>query len=164
MLQASYCSKQNVSILKCLRKHLNCRSRERDLKLSQERAVEQAIAEAKAEIAKVIRKLQQGEQTAQKAHKATEALKNIAERQLPKPEKRKPPKPGYQPQVGERVRIPRFGQTAEVLSTTDTNGEITVRFGLMKMTVPLGDIESLDGQKVEVAVKQKKAAPPCGTS
>ena len=37
-----------------------------------------------------------------------------------------------------------------------------VRFGLMKMTVSFGDIESLDGEKVETQVKEKKQAvkPP----
>ena len=37
--------------------------------------------------------------------------------------------------------------------------EVTVRFGLMKMTVSLTDIESLDGKKVEVPVKEKAPAP-----
>ncbi len=134
--------------------------REQQLKQHQERAVHQAIAEAKAEIAKVIRQLQQGPQTAQNAQKATEALNKIAESQLPKREKRQPPK-GYQPQVGEKVRIPSLGQTAEVLSVADPEGELTVRFGLMKMTVSLAEIESLDGKKAEVPVKQKpvSAAP-----
>ena len=130
-------------------------SRERDLKLYQEREVQQAIAQAKAEIAKVIRQLQQGSQTAQKAQKATIALNQITENQLPKREAAKPTQPSYQPQVGERVKIPRLGQTAEVLSTTDSEGEITIRFGLMKMNVSLGDIESLKGEKVEIPSKAK---------
>ena len=135
--------------------------RERDLKLSQEKAIQQAIDQAKAEIAQVIRQLQQGPQTAQKAQKATEKLNKIVQQdQLPKQEPPKQKKPGYQPQVGERVRIPRLAQTAEVLTAADADGEITVRFGLMKMTVPLTDIESLDGKKVEVPVKQKPASPP----
>ncbi|NES82731.1 MAG: endonuclease MutS2 [Moorea sp. SIO2B7] len=134
--------------------------REQYLKLSQEKAIQEAIDKAKAEIAQVIRQLQQGPQTAQKAQKATEKLNNIVQDQLPKQEPPKPKKPGYQPQVGEKVRIPRLGQTAEVLTTADTDGEITVRFGLMKMIVPLMDIESLDGKRVEVPVKQKPASPP----
>jgi DNA mismatch repair protein MutS2 len=133
--------------------------RERELKLSQERAIQQAIAEAKAEIAKVIRQLQQGDRTAQNAQLATKALDSLAETYIPKPEP-KPKKPSYQPQVGERVRIPRLAQTAEVLGTASEDGEITVRFGIMKMTVPLTDIESLDGQKVEIPVKEKPASPP----
>ncbi|MGF1478201.1 MAG: endonuclease MutS2 [Cyanophyceae cyanobacterium] len=134
--------------------------RERELKLSQEQAVQEAITQAKEEIAKVIRRLQQGPQTAQNAQKATEALNHIAEQQLPQAEVRTP-KPGYLPQVGERVKIPRLNQTAEVLTAPDDDGELTVRFGVMKMTVSLADVESLDGKKAEPVKKATKApAPP----
>ncbi|ELS02793.1 MutS2 family protein [Xenococcus sp. PCC 7305] len=127
-------------------------AREQELKLSQEKAVQKAIAEAKAEIAQVIRRLQQGNQTAQKAQQATEALNKIASKQaIAKP---KAPKPGYHPQVGEKVRIPRLNQTGEVLSIEE-NSQLTVRFGLMKMTVGVTEIESLDGKKVEPAAKEK---------
>ena len=140
------------------RKATLLQERERELKLSQERAVQSALAEAKEEIAQVIRQLQQGPKSAQNAQKATEGLAEIAQRHLPAP----PPKqkPGFQPQVGDRIRIPRFNQTAEVLSTADEDGELTVRFGLMKMTVTLADVESLDGQKAEMPVKPKPAPAP----
>jgi DNA mismatch repair protein MutS2 len=129
--------------------------REKDLKLYQERTVQKAIAEAKAEIATVIRQLQQGK-TAQSAQKATDALNRIAEIQI-RQEKPKTPKPGYLPKAGEKVRLPNLGQTAEVLSIADEEGELFVRFGLMKMKVSLADIESLDGKKAEIPVKQKAA-------
>ncbi len=51
--------------------------------------------------------------------------------------------------MGDRIRIPSLGQTAEVLSGPDANEDLTVRFGMMKMTVKLAEIESLDGQKPE---------------
>ncbi|MEQ9356444.1 endonuclease MutS2 [Coleofasciculus chthonoplastes] len=132
--------------------------RERELKLSQERAVQDAIAQAKAEIAQVIRKLQQGPQIAQNAQKATDALKEIEQRHIPKPPAKA--KPAFQPQVGDRIRIPRLNQTAEVLTPADEDGELTVRFGLMKMTVSLADIESLEGQKAHIPVKSKPASTP----
>ncbi|NEO79439.1 endonuclease MutS2 [Moorena sp. SIO4G3] len=135
--------------------------RERELKLSQERSVQDAIAQAKKEIAQVIRQLQQGSQTAQNAQKATNALKEIAERQIPAAPPPKP-KPGFRPKVGDRIRIPRLNQTAEILSTAD-NGELTVRFGLMKMTVALADVESLDGQKPENVVKTPSKPAPAPT-
>ncbi|MEC4989240.1 MAG: Smr/MutS family protein, partial [Oscillatoria sp. PMC 1068.18] len=128
--------------------------REKDLKLSQEKAVGDAIAAAKAEIAQVIRELQRGTQTAQKAQKATDALNKIAETRIPKPEKPKQ-KPNYRPQVGERVKIPRLNQTAEIIAVPDNNEQVTVKFGLMKMTLPIYDLESLDGQKVEKPKAQK---------
>ena len=134
--------------------------RERDLQLAQERAVQDAIAQAKGEIAQVIRHLQQGPMTAQEAQKATNALNEIAGRRLPSKQKPVPPKPAFRPQVGDRIRIPRLGQTAEVLNGPDDDGELTVRFGLMKMTVKLQDVESLDGQKPEIVAKPKPAPEP----
>jgi DNA mismatch repair protein MutS2 len=134
--------------------------RERDLKQQQEQAVQQAIAQAKAEIAQVIRRLQQGSATAQDAQQATDTLNQIAEQRLPSRQQPAKPKPGFRPQVGDRVRIPRLGQTAEVLTNPDEDSELTVRFGLMKMTVSLADVESLQGEKAEIPPKPKSAAEP----
>ncbi len=140
------------------RKATLLKERERELKLSQERAVQEALVQAKEEIAQVIRKLQQGPILAQNAQKATNALNEIAQRHLQAAPAK--PKPGFRPQVGDRIRIPRLNQTAEVLSAPDEDGDLTVRFGLMKMTVKLADVESLDGQKPEIPVKAKPAPTP----
>lgn len=135
------------------------RDRERELQQQQEQVIQRAIAEAKSEIAQVIRRLQKGS-TAQDAQQATEALNQIAER-LPSRQQLPKPKPGFRPKVGDRVRIPRLGQTAEVLTHPGADGELTVRFGLMKMTVALTDVESLQGEKAEVPPKPKPIeAPP----
>ncbi|MBD2059552.1 endonuclease MutS2 [Oculatella sp. FACHB-28] len=141
------------------RKAALLKERERDLQQQQEQAVQSAIAQAKAEIAQVIRQLQRGPATAQDAQQATESLNQIAQQQLPS---RKPakPKPGFRPRVGDRVRIPRLGQTAEVLTNPDEDGELSVRFGLMKMTVSLADVESLNGEKAELPAKPKPAPEP----
>lgn len=139
------------------RKAAMLKERERELQYQQEQAVQRAIAQAKEDIAQVIRRLQQGPQTAQAAQRATKAINALAEQQLPSATPAKP-KPGFRPQVGDRVRIPRLGQTAEVLSAPDDDGELSVRFGLMKMTVSLADVESLQGEKAEVP--KPKAAPP----
>lgn len=137
--------------------------RERELKAVQEKAVTEAIAEAKKEIAKVIRRLQQGDSTMQKAQQATEAIDRITAKELAKTQTPKPAKPSYKPQVGEKVRIPRLNQTGEVLSIDEDAEQLMVRFGMMKMNVGLSEIESLDGQKAEVKPKAKatkKATPP----
>jgi DNA mismatch repair protein MutS2 len=134
------------------------RERERELKLMQEKAVQDAISSAKAEIAQVIRQLQQGPQTAQNAQKATDALKQITAQRLPS--QTQPPKPSYQPKVGEKIRLPNLGQTAEVLSINEEQNELTVRFGIMKMTLPVTEIESLDGKKVEPQSKPKPSTIP----
>lgn len=136
------------------------KQREKDLQQQQEQAVQKAIAEAKGEIAQVIRTLQRGPATAQDAQQATETLNQIAEKRLPSRQQPPKPKPGFQPQVGDRVRIPRLGQTAEVLSNPDQDGELTVRFGLMKMTVSLVDVESLQGEKAQLPEKPKPTPPP----
>ncbi len=131
--------------------------RERELRQQQERVVQEALVQAKGEIAQVIRQLQQGPKTAQDAQKATTTLQEIAQRHLTASS---PPQPkaGFRPQVGLRVRIPSLGQTAEVLSEPDDNGKLTVRFGIMKMTVGLEEIESLDGQKAEPTIKPTPTA------
>lgn len=128
-------------------------AREKYLRASQEIAVQQAISQAKGEIAQVIRRLQQGTPNAQDAQQATASINQIAQKYEPAP----PPKiqPGFMPKLGDRVRIPKLGQTAEVLTIPDVEGNFSVRFGLMKMTVQLQDIESLDGQKPEPVVKPK---------
>lgn len=131
------------------------KERETQLRLQQEQEVQKAIAAAKAEIGAVIRRLQQGSMTAQDAQAATQEINQIAQKHTPPPPK---PKPGFKPQVGDRIRIPRLGQTAEVLSEPNENNQLSVRFGMMKMTVGLEDIESLDGQKPDLPVKPKPAA------
>lgn len=128
-------------------KAASLQQRERDLKTAQEIAVKEEIIAAKGEIAKVIRRLQKGNITAQDAQKATENLNQITEKYLPSRKEPPKPKPGYKPQIGERIRLISLGQTAEVLSIAEDSEELTVRFGLMKMTVKLGEIESLDGKK-----------------
>ncbi|MBD2487873.1 endonuclease MutS2 [Aulosira sp. FACHB-615] len=132
--------------------------REKSLRVSQEMAVQQAIAQAKGEIAQVIRRLQQGTPTAQDAQQATNALNQITQKYQPAPAPK--PKIGFMPKVGDRIRISQFGQTAEVLTAPDEDGELNVRFGIMKMTVKLQDIESLDGQKAEPIVKPKPTPAP----
>jgi DNA mismatch repair protein MutS2 len=142
------------------RKAAMLRERERSLQQQQEQAVQQAIASARSEIAGVIRRLQRGNVTAQDAQQATDNLNRIAEQQLPSRQQPAKPKPGFRPQVGDRVRIPRLGQTAEVLTNPDEDNELTVRFGLMKMTVSLADVESLQGEKAELPTKPKPAPEP----
>ncbi len=130
-------------------------ARERDLRASQDVAVQNAISEAKGEIAQVIRRLQKGTVTATDAQQATNELNQIAANYIAPPSK---PKAGFKPQLGDRIRIPKLGQTAEVLSIPSDEGDLIVRFGIMKMTVNLEDIESLDGEKPVVA-KNKKPEP-----
>jgi DNA mismatch repair protein MutS2 len=131
--------------------------RETELKQQQEEAVRLEINQAKGEIAKVIRQLQRSKDpTAQAARAATETINGIAQTRLPSQTTPKPT-PGFKPKLGDRVRIPRLGQTAEVLSEVSKDNELMVRFGLMKMTIGLAEIESLDGKKPDVPEPKPKA-------
>lgn len=141
------------------RKAAMLKERERELQQQQEQAIQAAIAQAREEIAQVIRRLQKGPGTAQDAQHATEDLNQIANRSQPARSQPAQIKTGFRPQVGDRVRIPRLGQTAEVLSAADDDGELTVRFGLMKMTVSLADVESPQGEKPEIPEKPKSTTP-----
>ncbi len=138
------------------------RDREQKIKRQQEKDVETALLHARAEVAKVIRELQQGSKTGQDAQKATEALNAIEEKRLPTgkhPAKVKSSGLGYRPKVGERVRLSSLGgQLADVLEEADDDGRVSVRFGIMKMSVDLADIESLKGEKAEL-VKKKPLNP-----
>ena len=128
--------------------------REKILKESQEIAVQRAISQAKGEIAQVIHRLQQGTPTAQEAQEATNALQKIAEKfilpAIPKT------RIDFIPKVGDRIRIPKLSQTAEVITVPNENCELNVRIGIMKMTVKLADIESLDGKKSQALIKEQK--------
>ncbi|MDB9376772.1 endonuclease MutS2, partial [Nodularia sphaerocarpa] len=72
--------------------------REKALRADQEVAVQQAIAQAKGEIAQVIRRLQKGTPKAQDAQQATDALNQISQKYQPKVAPK--PKVGFMPKVG----------------------------------------------------------------
>jgi DNA mismatch repair protein MutS2 len=148
-----------VFYLEVSQKAAELQAREQELKLNQERAIQTAIAEAKGEIAQVIRQLQQGPQTAQAAQQATTGLDGLSNRHLQSKSTPKPP-PGFNPQIGDRIRIPKIGQKAEVITKVDENGNLTVKFGMMKMNVALADIESLTGEKADQLPKKSGAKVP----
>ena len=140
-----------------IRKTALLKEREQELKREQEQAIQETLIQAKGEIAQVIRRLQQGQPKAQDAQKATETLDKIAEKRLPSRKQKPPEKPKFNPKVGDRIRIPSIGQTAEVMNEPDENGQLMVRFGIMKMNVGLAEIESLEGQKAEIPTKSKSS-------
>jgi len=127
-------------------KAASLQERERNLKLHQQQEIQTAIDQAKAEIAKVIRELQQAGNTAQNAQKASQLLQTIADSQLPQWEKQSE---YYQPKIGEKVKIISLGQTAEVISLDLAGEKLTVNLKFCRATVPLSDVESIDGKKVE---------------
>jgi DNA mismatch repair protein MutS2 len=156
---ASILKQAEAFYLEVSQKAAQLQAREQELKVNQERAIQAAIAEAKGEIAQVIRQLQQGPQTAQAAQAATSNLDGLQIRHIQAKSTPKP-LPGFNPQVGDRIRIPKLGQTAEVLSKVDDSGNLNVKFGIMKMNVALVDIESLTGEKAAPPPKKSAAKVP----
>jgi DNA mismatch repair protein MutS2 len=142
--------------LEVSQKAAQLQAREQELKVNQERAIQAATIAAKGEIAQVIRRLQQGPQTAQAAQQATLELDEMKTRHSSIRSTPKPP-PGFNPQVGDRIRIPKIGQKAEVLTAVDEHGNLNVKFGIMKMNVALTDIESLTGEKATIPEKKSAA-------
>jgi DNA mismatch repair protein MutS2 len=142
------------------RKTAELKARERDLKQQQEADVQTAIQSAKSEIAQVIRTLQRGPQTAQAAQQATQTLVGVAQQALPSAAKKVAVPKGFMPKVGDRLRIPKLGSTAEVISSVTDDGELTVRMGVMKLTVQLAEVESLSGEKTVPIAKAKPAPLP----
>jgi DNA mismatch repair protein MutS2 len=51
------------------------------------------------------------------------------------------------PIPGDRVRVLSLGKAGEVLAMGDDGRELTVRCGVMRLTVPLAGIEGLHGEK-----------------
>jgi DNA mismatch repair protein MutS2 len=146
--------------LEVSQKAAELQAREQQLKIAQDQSIQAEIDAAKAEIAKTIRQLQQGTPTGQDAQQATAELNRIIqERATPPP----PPPVGYQPKVGERIRVPRLGQTAEVLTAADDRGNLQVRLGLMSVSVALTDVESLTGEKPKIPPKPTKTFQPPAT-
>ncbi|WP_216594181.1 endonuclease MutS2 [Synechococcus sp. PCC 6312] len=135
------------------------RQRELHLRQHQAQAVNTAIDQAQAEIAQLIKKLQAGPQTAQAAAQSQAQLSQIQAKYAPPAPK---PIPGYIPQMGERVRIPKLQQTGEIIGLEDD--AIAVRLGLMKVMVKLTDIESLAGEKPQISPKATQPPPQASTA
>jgi DNA mismatch repair protein MutS2 len=143
--------------LEVSQKAAELQAREQQLKINQDQSIQAEIDNAKAEIAKTIRRLQKGIPTGKDTQQATTELNRIIQ------ERAAPPAPapiGYQPKVGERIRVPRLSQTAEVLTAADDRGNIQVRLGLMSVSVALTDVESLTGEKPKVPPKATKTFQP----
>jgi DNA mismatch repair protein MutS2 len=141
-------------------KAYSLQARERDLKQEQEKAVQKMLLDAKSQIGQVIKELQQkGNPTAQSAQQARETLTKIGDRFLT-PIQQSKAKSSYKPKIGERVRITSIGQTGEVLDLDEDGEQLTVRFGLMKMVIPLTEVESLEGKRWEATKTETNPPVP----
>jgi DNA mismatch repair protein MutS2 len=118
------------------------RSQAKELRERQEKEVNAAIAQAQKEVGRVIRKLQKGEQLGEQVaadvQRTEQRIEELTKRHMPViPEE----KIEVKVKVGDRVRIPKFGKIAQVLTAPNSSGEFSVRLGTMKLSVNLTDAE-----------------------
>jgi DNA mismatch repair protein MutS2 len=123
------------------------RSQYQELKAKQETEVTEAINQAKKEIARVIRKLQAGDQSPQSTQHADYRMRQISRMHIPSQQKQfqAPIELKYTPKLGDQVKIIKLNKTGQVLSIPNNSGEVSVRLGTMKMTVKVEDIEEVKG-------------------
>jgi len=111
---------------------------------TQEREVKRHINQARREVGKIIRQLQKGKPaTPADIQLAESALQAVQEKHLPPLLASQSTAPDFVPQIGDRIKIPKLDQVAQVLSLPNHHGEITVKLGTMRLTVNLKDISKL---------------------
>lgn len=129
--------------------------REAELQTEKITAVQAAIQSARAEVATVIRRLQQGDASGQAAQLASQSLDKIKQRYQPDPV---PVETEFYPQVGDRVRLQGLGQIGEVIETV--GDEFVVRSGILKFTTALNQLAPLDEHQAKQRQRPKFVPPP----
>jgi DNA mismatch repair protein MutS2 len=138
-----------------------------ELQEQRRQQLERSIRQGQNEVKRIIRRLRQGRDGAEvssaalgeTARQAGQRLKSLEQQHRPTPERRE--HRGWMPAVGDRVRLLSLGKAGEVLSITDDGRELTVRCGVMRLTLELAGIEGLHGEKpsppeVRVQVKGQR--------
>ena len=135
-----------------------------ELQEQRRQQLEQSIRKGQQEVRRIIRRLRQGESSSdlgETARLAGQRLKRLEQQHRPSPERRE--HRGWMPAIGDRVRLLALGKAAEVLAIAADGQELTVRCGVMRMTVELAAIEGLHGEKptppepkVQVQVQGKR--------
>jgi DNA mismatch repair protein MutS2 len=138
-----------------------------ELQEQRRQQLELSIRQGQNEVKRIIRRLRQGRDggevssaaLGETARQAGQRLKSLEQQHRPTPERRE--HRGWMPAVGDRVRLLSLGKAGEVLSITDDGRELTVRCGVMRLTLELAGIEGLHGEKpsppeVRVQVKGQR--------
>ncbi|MEB3318019.1 MAG: endonuclease MutS2 [Cyanobacteriota bacterium] len=121
-----------------------------ELREQQRQELERSIRAGQGEVRRLIRRLRQAgrarpTEAGEAARQVGQRLRKLEESHRPEPERRE--HAGWLPNVGERVRVLSLGKAAEVLALSDDGRELTVRCGLMRLTLELSAIEGLHGEK-----------------
>ena len=128
--------------------------------------LETSIRAGQKEVRQLIRRLRDDQADGETARKAGQRLRKLEDRHRSTPERRK--HQGWRPQVGDRIRLLALGKAAEVLAVSDDGLQLQVRCGVMRSTVELSAVESLDGRKPEppqapvVQVKARRGSGSAG--
>jgi DNA mismatch repair protein MutS2 len=138
-----------------------------ELQEQRRQQLELSIRQGQNEVKRIIRRLRQGREgreggavssaaLGETARLAGQRLKTLEQQHRHAPERRE--HRGWMPAIGERVRVLSLGKAGEVLALSDDGRELTVRCGLMRLTLELAAIEGLHGEKpsppeVQVQVK-----------
>jgi DNA mismatch repair protein MutS2 len=125
-----------------------------ELQEQRRQQLERSIRHGQKEVRRIIRRLRQGgaavassAELGETARQAGQRLRELEQQHRPAPERRN--HQGWMPAVGDRVRVLSLGKAAEVLAIADDSHELTVRCGVMRLSVPLSGIEGLHGEKPE---------------
>ena len=110
--------------------------------------LERSIRDGQKEVRSLIRRLRDNRADGETARRAGQRLRKLEDSHRPTPERRQH-KPGWRPAVGDRIRLLALGKAAEVLSISDDGLQLNVRCGVMRSTVDLSGVESLDGRKAD---------------
>ena len=138
-----------------------------ELQEQRRQQLERSIRQGQNEVKRIIRRLRQGPDggeassaaLGETARQAGQRLKSLEQQHRPTPERRE--HRGWMPAVGDRVRLLSLGKAGEVLAIADDGRELTVRCGVMRLTLELAGIEGLHGEKpsapeVRVQVKGQR--------
>jgi DNA mismatch repair protein MutS2 len=140
------------------------RQQSAELQEQRRQQLERSIRQGQNEVRRIIRRLRQGHAATgrdtaslgETARQAGQRLKLLERQHQPAPQRRE--HAGWMPAPGQRVRVLSLGKAGEVLALADDGRELTVRCGVMRLTVPLAGIEGLHGEQpsppqVQVQVK-----------
>jgi len=121
-----------------------------ELQEQRRQELERSIRAGQGEVRRLIRRLRQAgraqpSQAGEAARQVGQRLRKLEEAHRPMPERRE--HQGWLPKVGERVRVLSLGKAGEVLALSDDGRELTVRCGVMRLTLELTAIEGLHGEK-----------------
>ena len=124
-----------------------------ELQEQRRQRLELSIREGQGEVRRLIRRLRTvgqevrvgGRVAGETARQAGQRLRHLEQQHRPLPERRD--HGGWRPRVGDRIRLLALGKAAEVLAISDDGSELTVRCGVLRLTVALAAIEGLHGEK-----------------